>query len=148
MKAYRDELKRKIDQIPEEDILKVSEFIGYLITKRERIEPVLETKGIDRLDEMKIGEIVRKVLRKMLEDGKVTEQEVVKMQSKKYSKETFGIQYPLLYLTNSSQGKSPIRYYSASLMIYGKEYFLCSEWYEVPANNDRPYLMKWLGLHI
>ena len=69
------------------------------------------------------------------------------MQSKDYSKETFDIQYPLLLKVNETDGKSPVRYYSARLNIYGEEYFLCSEWFEKPSNNDRPYLMKWLTLH-
>ena len=45
---------------------------------------------------MKIGVIARTFLRKMLEDGKVSKEEVVKRQTKEYSKETFDIQYPLL----------------------------------------------------
>jgi len=31
--------------------------------------------------------------------------------------------------------------------IFGEEYFVCSEWFEVFANNDRPYLLRWLALH-
>lgn len=97
---------------------------------------------------MKIGVIARTFLRKMLEDGKVSKEEVVKMQTKEYSKETFDIQYPLLQKASLTNGKSPERYYSAPLQIYGEEYFLCSEWYEVSTNNDRPYLLKWLSLHL
>ncbi|MEK5268833.1 MULTISPECIES: hypothetical protein [unclassified Heyndrickxia] len=108
---------------------------------------VIESQGIDGLEEMKIGVIVRTVLRKMLEEGKVSKEEVEKMQTKEYSKETFDIQYPLLQKAALTQGKSPARYYSAPIKIYGEEYFLCSEWFEVPTNNDRPYLMKWLALH-
>lgn len=96
---------------------------------------------------MKIGVIVRTVLRKMLEEGSASLEEIEKMQTKEYFKETFDIQYPLLQKVVLTQGKSPARYYSAPLKIYGEEYFLCSEWFEVSANNDRPYLMKWLALH-
>ena len=108
---------------------------------------VIESESLDGLSEMKIGVIVRTVLRKMLEEGKVSKEEIEQMQTKEYSKETFDIQYPLLQMATLTQGKSPARYYSTILMIYGEEYFLCSEWYEVPTNNDRPYLMKWLLLH-
>ena len=119
-------------------------------TTAKKITPdleVIESQSIDGLDEMKIGVIVRTVLRKMLEDGKVSEEEIKKMQTREYSKETFDIQYPLLQKTALTQGKSPARYYSDPLKVYGEEYFLCSEWFEVQANNDRPYLMKWLALH-
>lgn len=115
-----------------------------------KVTPALETiesHGLEGLEEMKIGVIVRTVLRKLLEDEKVSKEEIEEMQTKKYSKETFDIQYPLLQKASLTNGKSPARYYSAPLKIYGEEYFLCSEWYEVPANNDRPYLMKWLELH-
>lgn len=97
---------------------------------------------------MKIGVIVRTVLRKMLENGKVSQEEIEKMETKEYSKNTFDVQYPLLQKANLTQEISPTRYYTSSLRIHGIEYFLCSEWYEVPANNDRPYLMKWLLLHM
>jgi hypothetical protein len=68
------------------------------------------------------------------------------MQTKEYSKDTFDIQYPLLQKASLTNGESPKRYYSSPLKIDGEDYFLCSEWYEVPANNDRPYLLKWLAL--
>ena len=41
-----------------------------------------------------------------------------------------------------------IRYYSKPLVINKKEYYLCSQWFETPANNDRPYLLKWLEKYI
>lgn len=108
---------------------------------------LIESNGLEGLEEMKIGVIVRTVLRKMLEEGKVSKEEIIEMQTKEYSKETFDIQFPLLQKASLTQGKSPKRYYSTAIKIYGELYFLCSEWFEVPANNDRPYLMKWLALH-
>jgi hypothetical protein len=38
MSVDREELKRLIDQIPEQDALEVYDFIGYLNLKRERDE--------------------------------------------------------------------------------------------------------------
>lgn len=101
----------------------------------------------DSLSEMKIGVIVRTVLKKLLEEGSVSEEEVKQMQTKEYSKETFDIQYPLLLPVQDSKVGRPARYYSAPITIRGNKYLLCSEWFEVPANNDRPYLLKWLALH-
>lgn len=108
---------------------------------------VIEAQGMDGLVKMKIGVIVRTVLKKMLELGKASKEEIAKMQTREYSKETFDIQYPLLQKAALTQGKSPTRYYAAPLRIYGEQYFLCSEWYENQANNDRPYLLKWIALH-
>ena len=119
-------------------------------TAPRKITPELEAieyNGMDGFEEMKIGVIVRTVLRKMLENGEISKQEIEQMRTKDYSKETFDIQYPLLLKVNEVNGKSPVRYYSSPLKIHGEDYFLCSEWFEVPSNNDRPYLMKWLALH-
>lgn len=107
-----------------------------------------DAKSFAALEEMKIGVIVRTVLKNLLEDGKVSKEEIEQMQTKVYSKETFDIQYPLLQKTSVTLGKTPARYYAAPVIIYDDKYFLCTEWYEVSANNDRPYLMKWLALHI
>lgn len=106
---------------------------------------LIEYSGIDGLEEMKIGVIVRTVLRKMLEHGEVSRAEIEKMQEKEYSKSTFGIQYPLLQKASVTDGKSPRRYYATPVNIFGEDYFMCSEWFEVPANNDRPYLLNWIA---
>lgn len=103
---------------------------------------------IDGLEEMKIGMIVRTMLKKLLEDGTVAPAEIELMQTKEYSKETFDIQYPLLLLASDTSNKSLVRYYSSPITIHGSKYFLCSEWFESPANNDRPFLMKWLAIHL
>ena len=102
---------------------------------------------MDGLNEMKIGVIVRTVLRKILENEEVPKQELEQMQTKEFSKEVFDIQFPLLQNAMLTNGESPKRYYTSPVKIHGEFYFLCSEWYEVPANNDRPYLLKWLELH-
>ena len=107
----------------------------------------LEYNGKVGLEEMKIGFIVRTVLRKMLENGEVPKQEIDLLQLKQYSKETFHIQYSLLQKSSLTKGIRPMKYYSSPVKIYGEDYFMCSEWYEVIANNDRPYLLKWLVLH-
>lgn len=109
---------------------------------------LIEPDGLNGFEEMKIGALARTVLRKALEDGKASKDEIEKMQNKDYSKETFDIQFPLLLKTTNSEGIKPIRYYANPINIYGEEYFMCSEWYEVATNNDRPYLLKWLALHL
>lgn len=95
--------------------------------------------------ESKIGEIAQKFLRKALEDGKATEEEIRSMQTKDYSKKEFGINYPLLVLAGEKD--KPARYYADALLIRNVKYYLCSEWYEISTNNDRPFLIKWLDLH-
>ena len=83
----------------------------------------------------------------MLKNNEISKEEVESMQTAEYSKETFGIQYPLLRKTSLSNGAKVSRYWKDPIKAYGEEYFICSEWYEIPQNNDRPYFMKWLALH-
>jgi len=96
----------------------------------------------DELSELKIGVIVRTVLRKILESGVVAKAEIEDMLTKNYSKQTFHIDYPLLVLGNAERDSA--RYYADPLEINGERYFLCNDWYEKASNNDRPFLLKWL----
>jgi len=41
-----------------------------------------------------------------------------------------------------------VRYYAKPLFIHGKQYYMCSQWFETSANNDRPYLLKWIEKHL
>ncbi len=95
---------------------------------------------------MKIGQIARMVLGRMLCDGCATDEEIVAIQTFEYSKEHFDLQYPLL---KEAEGvERPARYYSNPILIKGKYYYMCSEWFEKKgANNDRPYLLKWIEEH-
>lgn len=107
----------------------------------------IEYNGLDGLAEMKIGVIVRTVLRKLLEEGKVPPEEIAKMQTKEYSRDTFHIDHPLLLVVSATNGTTQKKYYAPPLSIYGDTYFLCNDWFEGSANNDRPYLIKWLALY-
>lgn len=99
----------------------------------------------DEYKEMKIGQIVRFELRKILESGRLTDQEILNLQDTNYSKREFDIQYPLLVKEGS--GYERVRYYSVPIKIKGAYYYMCSQWFEVPANNDRPFLLKWIRNH-
>lgn len=95
--------------------------------------------------ELKIGRIAQTILRNILENGSVSEDEIKLLQTAKYSKQNFDIQLPLLVSSDSDFEK--IRYYSKPLNINGKTYYMCSQWFEVPTNNDRPYLIDWINKH-
>ena len=99
----------------------------------------------DTLSELKVGKIAQTLLRDALERGYADNGEVELMLDKEYSKKVFGIDFPLLVLANAEYNS--IRYYSKPLEIRGTQYRLCSQWFETPANNDRPYLLRWLSSH-
>lgn len=113
-------------------------------TNVEAIPAEFSTAG---LNEMKIGILVRTELRKLLERNAVSVDEIQKMQTVEYSKETFGIQYPLLRPVQSDEKKPP-RYWAEPVTTHGREYYVCSEWYETQSNNDRPLFMAWLKQHV
>lgn len=94
---------------------------------------------------MKIGKIAQTYLREILESGKIADDEVRQMMTKEYSKATFGIDFPLLVL--DSELHDSVRYYVKPLVINGLKYRLCSQWFEVSINNDRPFLLAWLRRH-
>lgn len=117
-------------------------------TKRvERGFMTIEEEYINSDDfcEYKVGQIARHVLAKMLRDGMATEEEIEKMQTEEYSKEKFHLNYPLLVKEGLEFDK--VRYYASPIDVYGKRYYLCSQWFETSANYDRPYLIKWIALH-
>lgn len=99
----------------------------------------------DAYSELKIGKLVQTVLMGMLEAGAASEEEVERLQTVSYSKETFDLQYPLLVRQDSDYDRA--RYYKKPIRIRGIGYLVCSQWFEVPANNDRPYLMRWIRSH-
>ena len=99
----------------------------------------------DTYSELKIGKLVQIVLKRILESGSVSQEEIANLQNPSYSKDVFGINYPLLVKHDIPFEK--VRYYKTPICINGVKYMLCSQWFEVPTNNDRPYLIKWISEH-
>lgn len=115
-------------------------------SRQRKLKPeMLGQAPPDALSELKIGKIAQTFLREALESGKADDEEISLMRTKDYSKSQFGIDFPLLVL--SSEECDSVRYYTKPLMIRGVQYRLCSQWFEVPANNDRPFLISWLEKH-
>ena len=91
------------------------------------------------------GKLIQVVLVRLPEEGKASAEEVCFMQTADYSKQFFGLNYPLLARVDGVY--DPVRYYSKPLTIDGVSCKLCSQWFETAANNDRPYLLKWIQEH-
>ena len=99
----------------------------------------------DAYSELKVGKLAQTVLVSILESGTVSDEEIALLQTVEYSKKTFDLQFPLLVLQGVDFPK--MRYYSKSITIKGDIYYLCSQWFEVSANNDRPFLLNWIEKH-
>ena len=80
--------------------------------------------------------------------GKVSEEEVAKLQSLWYSNETFGLSFPVLKRIESSEDPSAAakdhkgrnRYWVKPIYIRGERYLVCSQWYD----RNRKSLERWL----
>lgn len=92
--------------------------------------------------ELKIGEYVRTTFREVLD--KIDRTELENLQRADYCKQTFDIQFPFLRKVLPIDTKKPSRYWKNPVQLLGDWYYMCSEWYEVPQNNDRPYYEAWL----
>lgn len=99
----------------------------------------------DTYKEFKVGKLAQVVLARLLEEGKASAEEIQLMQTAEYSRQVFGLNYPLL--ASADGAYDSVRYYSKPVIIDGVSYKLCSQWFETSANNDRPYLLKWIQEH-
>lgn len=95
--------------------------------------------------ELKIGKLAKILIPKLLQNGKVSEDEIQQMFTAGYSKTVLGLQYPALVKAGDKFDKT--RYYALPFKVGSEEYFLCSQWFETTSNNDRPFLEKWISEH-
>ena len=103
----------------------------------------IDLSNVENLKSMKVGELVRSTLTKMLENDMIYEDEIEKMQTLSYSKRVFDIQYPLLQNVKGINAK-PLRYWARPVKTHGEYYYICSEWYESAQNDDRSYFLAWI----
>lgn len=94
--------------------------------------------------ELPIGKYVKETLSQLIVENRINRDEVEKLQRADYSKQTFDIQFSFLKKSFPLDSPERIRYWKDPVVIRGERFFVCSQWYEVPANNDRPYYESWL----
>ena len=102
------------------------------------------SNNITNLEDLPIGKLVKQSFKRLIESDLINEKEVEKLQTEYYSKMTFDIQYPFLKKVNSANFNKVERYWKSTYLIKGNWYLICSEWYEQPTNNDKPYYLSWL----
>lgn len=94
--------------------------------------------------QLPIGKYVKETLNQLIIENRISHIEIEKLQRADYSKQTFDIQFAFLKKRFPPDSKERIRYWKDPIAINGEQFFVCSQWYEVPANNDRPYYENWL----
>jgi len=113
----------------------VSSYLGF-----HRKAPVIKD---DKYKGVKVGKLAKTVLRHLIESGLLPSDVISAMQTVEYSKQEFDLQYPLLVKEGGSFKHS--QYYTSPITLGGNRYYMCSQWYETPSNNDRAYLLAWLS---
>ena len=91
--------------------------------------------------EVKVGALARVVLRRLLESGVATSEEIVSFQTLNESKAVFNLNFPLLVPVDGEFQHN--RYYTDPLTIRGKKYRMTSQWYEA----QKEPLQKWIDEH-
>ena len=105
--------------------------------------------GLDK--EIKIGRFVRNSLRNMIQNNKISANEIANMTNAKYSKDMFNLNFPVLkevvedlnFDQQKKDSKGYNRYYDLTIDVNSKRYLLCSQWVE---NLHRSSFKKWLAL--
>jgi len=134
--------KRRVVRIIPEDI-----YEGPEKKKRDTGNKQKKDNKTGNIEECpdKVGKIAQTYLRDALESGKVSKAEIAKLFDPVYSKQTFGINFPLLskdrYYDILKDSKRQYRYYSSPISISGKKYYLCSQWFE----KSKAKLLTWLS---
>lgn len=132
----------------------VFKTLNFKIESKDKIVPVenfeKRTKRYSSIEnfseptgKLPIGKYVRKTFNDLVKNNLIDRDEILQLQRGDYSKRTFDIQFPFLAKENSPYYER-IRYWKNPYHINGEIFFVCSQWYEVPANNDRPFYEGWL----
>lgn len=165
-KSSNEILEVLIKKFPEKKPESMRNTIRAQIGKREQPTRMEEEKGIELIIKVNaeahrvysfggyskptdtsgkkpIGKLVREKLNELIDKNLLSESEVINLQNADYSKRILDLQYPMLKKVTSDTPTKVDRYWKSSLTIHGTKYFVCSEWYEQPSNNDRPYFLRW-----
>jgi hypothetical protein len=95
--------------------------------------------------QVRIGKFVMQSLVQLIDDNRISNDEVKNLQSLDYSKQAFKIPYAFLKPKHRLAEKERVRYWKNPINIRGEEFFVCSQWVENSIKNHRPYFEGWLA---
>lgn len=114
---------------------------------------LLKKRGIENLDDIeevvRIGKKARNLIKFLIHEGMVDDDEFNLMQDEKYSKKVFNMNFPVLkeirkdidFKDQKKDKNGYNRYYDTILSFKGRQYILCSQWSE---NLHRKSLEGWV----
>jgi hypothetical protein len=144
LKEYDEKIIEKVFKILEIKIENKNKIVPLENFERRRTKKYSPIENFNEpTGKLPIGKYVRKTFNDLVKNNLIDRSEIERLQRGDYSKSTFDIQFPFLAKENSPYYER-IRYWKNPYHINGEVYFVCSQWYEVPANNDRPFYEGWL----
>lgn len=112
-------------------------------------EDPIELPPATYVSEIKIGELVRNEMAKLISQKLLSQEKVKLLTDEKFSKETFGVNYPFLKkittdksLIEQRQINGYPRYWSKVYIINGERYLLCNDWYERHISKFKSWLKQ------
>lgn len=121
----------------------------YDLSAKGRVRKTTQNKAAKKLSNksseesgIKIGKFAQASFHQLIKNGKVSSEELSKLQDKQYSKYTLGLNFPCLVLEQDLKEELQRRYYKTPIVYQGISYKLCKEWYD----RNRSYLEKWIDL--
>lgn len=108
------------------------------------------TSTTDDSTEEKIGKLIQRTLAELIEQDKVSDDMVSKLLHHNYCRAQFGIRQTFLREIDEQQDirlqimdeNGYVRYWTKPVLIHGKKYCVCKEWYE----NQRERYLRWLSM--
>lgn len=104
------------------------------IIPRKKLRTTIKPKR-EPYPNLTIEQIVKLKLRPLLTLEQVDATEIQKLTDSQYCKQEFGLYFPLL-LKEGDCRLEYFRYYRGRILINGEYFYVCSQLFESPANND------------
>lgn len=141
LKSYYFEFLKRRNEILKKKFLDSLELDDVQTDDDQELELSVEPYSDKFFRTTKIGKLVRHCFSDLINNKKLTPEDVSNLQNREYSNKYLGCAYPILVLdsVNMDVNFESKRYYRDRLLIDGKEYHLCQEWYE----HDRVKVVGW-----
>jgi hypothetical protein len=127
-------------------LMNLFDLINCHVAKENRSSQ--NQKKIEKKDE-KIGKKVQKFFNELSSQNSLTANEIKNLMDNNYSKETFGVNYPIIKLLEDGADKDTQRSINGYKRYYAKiyhfnkdKYLLCNDWYDRNTYNFEQWCVK------
>ena len=160
LKSFLDALKTR-NEFPNDVIESfMKEYSKEIITPSDSEGEYYTKKLLENCEGYKVGELAKVVLRKLLEEGVASEEEIEEMQKAsgqvqvanfhttfgRYNNENLKTAFPVLITEQQKHDydKSPQKFLVTPLNIYGENFHLSAQWFD----RNREPMEKWIKTHL